>query len=87
MSDVLTPEQKLYSHLGSIADSIKENNFFQAEEDVAALKKFLKGQSSEAAREIQKRFPDLAHVVKQGRKEPALQEVRTAMTIVERWLP
>jgi hypothetical protein len=87
MSDVMTPEQNLYSHLGFIADAIKANNFFQAEEGMTGLKRFLKGQSSEAASEIQKRFPDIAHVVKQRRKEPALQQVRTAMKILERWLP
>jgi hypothetical protein len=87
MNDVLTPEQRLHRYLGSIADSVKADNFFQAAEDVAALKKLLKGQASEAAVEVQKLFPDIADAVKKRQKEPALQRVRAAMTIVERWLP
>ncbi|MGA8539325.1 MAG: hypothetical protein WB566_07475 [Terriglobales bacterium] len=85
--DVMTPEMKLYRYLGCVADSIKDNNFFQADEDVAALKKLLKGQSSEAAVAIQKRFFDIADVVKKRQKEPALQRVRAAMTILEPLLP
>ena len=87
MSDVMTPEQEIYLYLGSVADSIKANNFFQADEDVAALKKLLKGQSSAPAVEIQKRFSDIAAAVKQRRREPALEQVRSAMRILEPLLP
>ena len=77
------PELNIYRYLGSVADDIKENNFFQADEDMRALKKFLKGQSSAAAVEIQKRFLDIAKVVKQRHREPALQQVRAAMRVLE----
>jgi len=87
MSDVMTPAQELYCYLGSVADSIKANNFIQADEDMAALKKLLKGQSSAPAVEIQKRFSDIAHAVKQRRGEPALERVRAAMKILEPLLP
>jgi hypothetical protein len=88
MSDVMKQEAlNIYRYLGSVADSIKENNFFQAEEDMAALKKLLKGQSGAPAAEIQKRFPDIAKVVKQRRREPALDRVRFAMRSLESLLP
>lgn len=89
MSDVTRREEalNLYRYLGSIADAVKENNFFQADENLAALKKLLKGQSSEAAREIQKRFPDIAAAIKRRQKEEALARVRAAMTMLEPLLP
>jgi len=47
----------------------------------------LKGQSSAPAVEIQKRFSDIAAAVKQRRREPALEQVRSAMRILEPLLP
>ena len=79
--------QKLYLYLGSVADALVANNLFQAHENLAALKKLLKGQSSAAAEEVQKRFFDIAKVVKQHRKELALQQIRDVMRKLEPLLP
>jgi hypothetical protein len=88
MSDVTKPEWELYRYLGSVGDAINENNFFQAEENVAALKKLLKKSlPTAAAVEIQKRFPDIAKVVKKRQKEPALARIQDAMRKLEPWLP
>jgi len=87
MSDEMKPEARIYRYLCSVTDSIKENNFFQADEDMAALKKLLNGQSGAAAAEIQKRFPDIAKAVKQCQKETALQRIRAAMNVLEPLLP
>jgi len=70
-----------------VADALVANNLFQARENLAALKKLLKGQSSAAAEEVQKRFYDSAKVVKQRRKELAGQQIRDVMRKLEPLLP
>jgi len=87
MSNVMTPEQRLCAYLGSVADAVKENNFFGAREDLAALKKVLKGRSDAAATEIQKRFDDIANAIKKHDKEAALARVRAAMNSLDPFLP
>jgi len=87
MSDAMTPEQKLYAYLGSVADSVKADNFFRAKEDMAALRKLLKGRADVAATETQKHFTGIADAIKKRHKEAALDRVRAAMTMLEPLLP
>jgi len=69
MRDAMTPEQKLYAYLGSVADSVKADNCFRAEEDMAALRKLLKGRMDVAATETQKHFTGIADAIKKHRRK------------------